>query len=53
MGGGGGGRGGVEAQKTEKNRKNREILVQNLKFAVVFGFLGCNPPEYKGIFHHY
>ena len=34
-----GGGGGVSTQKAEKKP------VPNLKFAVVFGFLGCNPPS--------
>ena len=40
----------IKNGKTEKTEKNRKKPVPNLKFAVAFGFLGCNPPPPPKLF---
>ena len=36
----------AKMEKPKKNEKNPKKTVPNLKFAVAFGFLGCNPPNF-------
>ena len=36
----------ISAKMEKPKKKRKKKTIPNLKFAVVFGFLGCSPPQY-------